>query len=66
MQEGAHALRRDKVCVPERCRALQGRATPLHYAVEKGHDAVVEKLLAAGAATDLMNQVRVRGGEGPG
>ena len=60
MQEGAHALRRERVCVPERSRAPQDGNTPLHVAVANGHAAVLEKLLAARAATDPTD--RVRGG----
>ena len=62
MQEGAHAMRRERVCLPERCRAPQYGGTPLHVAVWEGHDAVVEKLLALGAAKDATDKVRVGGG----
>ena len=42
---------------PERCRAPQDGDTPLHLAVEHGL-AVVEQLLAAGAAVDAKGNVR--------
>ena len=41
MRKGAHALRRERVCVPERYRAPQVGDTPLHVAVANGHAAVV-------------------------
>ena len=47
-------------CMPERCRAPQGGDTPLHRAAIEGHAAVVEQLLAAGAAVDTKDKV---GGE---
>jgi len=50
--------------VPERCRAPQNGCTPLHVAAGKGHAAVVEKLLAAGAATHATDEVRREGGCG--
>ena len=62
MQEGAHALRRGRVCVPELCRAPQDGDTPLHHAEANGHNAVVEMLLAAGAAKDARCKVRGKGG----
>ena len=45
-------------CLPERCRAPQAGDTPLHQAAEKGHAAVVEQLLAAGAAKNAKDEVR--------
>ena len=53
--------------LPERCRAPQHEATPLHLAAQGGriwlgkdggHAAVAEQLLAAGAATDAKDMVR--------
>ena len=58
MQEGAHALRRGRVCVPELCRVPQDGYTPLHVAAANSHNAVVEMLLAARAATDSTDRVR--------
>ena len=49
MQEGAHALRRVRVCVPERCRAPQDGDTPLDLAAANGHAVLVEMLLAVEA-----------------
>ena len=37
-------------CLTERCRALQNGFAPLHLAAHGGYAAVVEQLLAAGAA----------------
>ena len=45
-------------CLPEPCRAPQFGATPLHRAANGGHAAVVEQLLAAGAAVDAKDEVR--------
>ena len=49
-------------CLPERCRAPQFRKTPLHHATSGGHAAVVEQLLAAGAAVDAKDEVRGKWG----
>ena len=46
----------------DRCRATQNGSTPLHWAAEKGHAAVVERLLAAQADKDAKNEVRGEGG----
>jgi ankyrin repeat protein len=51
-------LRREMVCVPERCRGPQDGRTPLHFAVITGDAAVVEMLQKAGAATDTKDKVR--------
>ena len=40
------------------CGALQAGLTPLHRAAMKGHTAVVDTLLAAGADKDAKNNVR--------
>ena len=45
-------------CLPERCLASQRGETPLYHAAEEGHAAVVEQLLAAGAAMDAKDEVR--------
>ena len=45
------------VCLPEPCRAPQGGYTPLHNAAIRGHAAVVEQLLAVGAAADAKDKV---------
>ena len=58
MREGAHALARREMCLPERFHTPQDGVTPLLVAVNRGHAAVVEKLLAAGAATDVHDDVR--------
>ena len=52
--------------LPERCHAPQCGETPLHRAAQRGHVAVVEQLLAAGAAVEAKDQVGVgtRIGEG--
>ena len=49
-------------CLPEPCRAPQRGETPLHHAAEGGHLAVVEQLLAAGAAADVKDQVSGKSG----
>ena len=51
-------MRGERGVLPERCRAPQYEETPLHWAASGGHAAVVEQLLAAGAATDAKNDVR--------
>ena len=43
--------------MPERCCAPQRGQTPLHQAAHHGRVAVVEQLLAAGAAVDVKNNV---------
>ena len=50
--------------LPKPCRAPQDGHTPLHQAAEGGHPAVVEQLLAAGAAADTETKVRKGGGGG--
>ena len=50
--------------LPERCREPQGGEMPLHRAAYGGHTAVVEQLLAAGAAVDAKDKVRGGAGEG--
>ena len=62
MRKGAHALRRERVCVPDLCRMPQNGNTPLHLAVNKGHAAVVEILLKMEVATDKTNKVTEEGG----
>jgi len=44
--------------MPEPCRAPQMGETPLYHAAIRGHAAVVEQLLAVGAAVDAKNEVR--------
>ena len=61
MQEGAHALRRERVCVPERYRVPQDGRTSLQLAVIFGCNEVVKKLLEAGAATDATDKVTGKG-----
>ena len=51
-------MRGERGILPERCRAPQDGGTPLHLAVTGGHAAVVEQLLAAGAAKDAKDEVR--------
>ena len=57
VQEGAQALRRERVSLPERCRGPQDGNTALHLAVREGHATCVEMLLTAGAATNTPNKV---------
>ena len=58
---GRTHLRAERGVLPERCRAPQGGTTPLHSAALRGHAAVVEQLLAAGAAKDAKDAVRGSG-----
>ena len=58
MQEAAHALRRERVCLPERCRTPQNGTTPLHIAAVNDHAAVVEMLLHAGVDKNATDKVR--------
>ena len=53
-----------RVCLIERCRAPQDGHTALHLAATKGHAAVVEQLLAAGAVKAAKCKVRRTGVEG--
>ena len=63
MREGCTHLRSgERGGVPDRCRAPQIGWTPLHWAAEKGHAAVVEKLLAAQADKEAKDMVRGQGG----
>ena len=57
----AISMGEDRGCLPERCRAPQGGWTPLYQAARGGHAAVVEQLLAAGAAKDAEDRVRRKG-----
>ena len=50
-------MHRERLCLIERCRAAQNGYTPLHLAAVKGHAAVVEQLLAAGADTEAKDVV---------
>ena len=58
MQEGAHALRRQRLCMLDLCRAPQNGETPLHLVMKHGELEVVEMLLEAGAAIGATDQVR--------
>ena len=58
----AHLRGGERGCLPERCRAPQWGQTPLHDAAENGGAAVVEPLLAAGAAVDAKDKVSQGGG----
>jgi len=60
-----HLCGGERGCLPDRCRAPQWGGTPLHGAAEGGHAAVVELLLAAGAAVDAK-ETEVGGGGGGG
>ena len=55
---GCTHLRGEGGVLPERCRAPQDGFTPLHWAAAGGHAAVVEQLLAAGAAMDAKDNVK--------
>ena len=52
--------------LPEPCRPPQFGKTPLHVAARYGYAAVVEQLLAAGAAVDAKDKVWGVGGHGGG
>ena len=59
----AHALRRERACVPDLCHGPQNGTTPLLHALDQGHSEVVaihltEILLTAGAAADTTDKVR--------
>ena len=62
MRKGAHAFHRERVCVPDLCRAPQKGDTPLHSAARYGNAASVAKLLTAEAAKDAKNKVRDKEG----
>ena len=57
-------MRRERVCLIERCRTAQNGLMPLHTASWNGHAAVVEKLLAARADTEAKDPVSGERGEG--
>jgi hypothetical protein len=48
--------------LPDRCCAPQIGLTPLHIAANKGHAAVVEKLLTAEADKEATDKVSGEGG----
>ena len=52
----------ERGCLPECCRAPQSGSTPLHRGAMHGYVAVVEQLLAAGAAVDAKDKLRGGGG----
>ena len=52
----------ERGCLPEHCCAPQTGLTPLHLAAHNGRAAVVEPLLAAGAAVDAKDKVSQGGG----
>ena len=52
----------ERGCLPECCRSPQEGGTPLLRAAQAGYAAVVEQLLAAGAAVDAEDKVRGGGG----
>ena len=51
-------------CLPERCRSPQVGYTSLHHAAGRGNAAIVELLLAAGAAVNAETAVREGVGHG--
>lgn len=61
MRDGTHKhLRGEMGCLPQPCPTPQMGTTPLLTASKHGHEAVVEKLLAA--RTNKENKSLVRGG----
>ena len=55
-------MRRERGCLPDRCRAPQRGRTPLHQAALRGRAAVVGQLLAAKADVEAKKDT-VRGQE---